>query len=99
MPSDRRIFTPEFKWNLVQEARQDSSSVSRLARQYDVNTNQVFRWIREAKRGQARWVRLAKLGNVAESVDGETPTFLPVTLAPPTSAHSLPPCVTTMAFT
>ena len=37
----RRIFSPEFKWQIVQESKEQTLSVSELARKYDVNTNQV----------------------------------------------------------
>ncbi len=40
----RRSFSPEFKWQLVQDSKARMLSVSELARKYDVNTNQVFRW-------------------------------------------------------
>jgi integron integrase len=47
-PDVRRVFSPEFKWQIVRESKESSLSVSELARKYDVNTNQVFRWVREA---------------------------------------------------
>ncbi|MEE2003425.1 transposase [Alkalimonas sp. MEB108] len=56
-PDRRRVFSPEFKWQIVQAAKERTLSVSELARKYDVNTNQVFRWVREADRGSALWVR------------------------------------------
>lgn len=42
----RRTFTPECKFNIVKEASLKQASISTIARKYDVNTNQVFRWIR-----------------------------------------------------
>lgn len=75
-PSDvRRAFSPEFKWQLVQESKTRTLSTSELARKYDVNTNQVFRWVREAQLGKALWVRRAK-GELAMPA-APTP-FLPV---------------------
>ncbi len=77
-PSDvRRSFSPEFKWQLVQESKLRTLSTSELARKYDVNTNQVFRWVREAQLGKALWVRRAK----GELAIHEAPTpFLPVSV-------------------
>ncbi|WP_445427976.1 transposase [Alishewanella sp. HL-SH05] len=42
-PDIRRFFSPELKWQIVQESKEQTLSVSQLARKYDVNTNQVFR--------------------------------------------------------
>ena len=73
----RRAFSPEFKWQLVQESKERVLSVSELARKYDVNTNQVFRWVREVNVGKALWVRRAK-GEV-DMPAAPTP-FLPVSV-------------------
>lgn len=82
----RRAFSPEFKWQLVQESKTRTLSTSELARKYDVNTNQVFRWVREAQLGEALWVRRAK-GELAIPT-APTP-FLPVCVqaaeVPPTA--------------
>ena len=66
----RRAFSPEFKWQIVQETKEQILSVSELARKYDVNTNQVFRWVREVNLGKALWVRRVK-------GEAETATSLP----------------------
>lgn len=73
----RRSFSPEFKWQLVQDSKARMLSVSELARKYDVNTNQVFRWVREAQLGKALWVRRAK-GELA--IPAEPNPFLPVSV-------------------
>lgn len=73
----RRSFSPEFKWQLVQDSKARMLSVSELARKYDVNTNQVFRWVREALLGKALWVRRAK-GELA--ISAEPNPFLPVSV-------------------
>ena len=74
----RRIFSPEFKWQIVEESKEQTLSVSELARKYDVNTNQVFRWVQEVNAGQARWVRRAK-GEISAPV-AATSAFLPVSV-------------------
>lgn len=85
-PSDVRLsFSPEFKWQVVQESKARLLSASALARKYDVNTNQLFRWVRDAQVGKALWVRRAK----GEQAMPAAPTpFLPVCVqaaeAPPT---------------
>lgn len=71
-------FPPEFKWQIVQESKEQTLSVSELARKYDVNTNQVFRWVREVNAGQALWVRRAK-GEISAPV-ATTSAFLPVSV-------------------
>ncbi|WP_390881904.1 transposase, partial [Alteromonas oceanisediminis] len=50
----RRAFTPQWKMDIVHRATSSSRSVSLIARENNINTNQVFRWVREAKQGQAR---------------------------------------------
>ncbi|MDB5841787.1 MAG: transposase [Herminiimonas sp.] len=49
----RRHFTAEHKAQIAQEAMVAGASVSRVARNHDVNTNQVFKWIRDFRRGHA----------------------------------------------
>lgn len=43
----RRYFTSEQKTAIAREALVAGASVSRIARNHDVNTNQVFKWVRE----------------------------------------------------
>jgi transposase len=81
----RRAFTPQWKMDIVQQATSSSRSVSLIARENNINTNQVFRWIREAKQGQARWVRIAT-GALPVEQSNVPATFLPVAVAPPKPA-------------
>ncbi|WP_445425055.1 transposase [Alishewanella sp. HL-SH06] len=76
-PDIRRFFSPELKWQIVQESKEQTLSVSQLARKYDVNTNQVFRWIRDVNLGNALWVRRAK-GEVDTSA--APMPFLPISV-------------------
>lgn len=78
----RRIFSPEWKCQVVQQATRSKSSVSVVAREHDLNANQVFRWMREFEQGKARWVRLVK-GERPSAVSNEPTRFLPVTVAEP----------------
>jgi Transposase and inactivated derivatives len=55
----RRSFSPAFKMNIAKLALAGDLSVSVIARQNDINTNQVFRWTREFQRQQAYWVKQA----------------------------------------
>ena len=88
----RRSFSPEFKWQVVQESKARLLSASALARKYDVNTNQLFRWVREAQLGRALWVRRAK----GEQARSAVPTaFLPVCV----QAAEAPPAVHQGAIT
>src|SRR5450830_1425801 len=43
----RRSFTAEQKKAITEEALAPGASVSRVARAHDLNTNQVFKWMRE----------------------------------------------------
>lgn len=47
----RRRFTLEQKRNIVEQSMKPGASVSRVAREHDVNTNQVFKWRRLHERG------------------------------------------------
>ncbi len=85
----RRKFTPEWKWHIVELATTSERSVSVIAREYDVNSNQLFRWIREVERGSARWVRVMK--GLPLSRQAEAPAaFLPVAVSSPSPSAELP---------
>lgn len=47
----RRRWSPELKRRIVEESFAPGSSVSLVARAYDVNANQVFSWRRRYQRG------------------------------------------------
>ncbi len=50
----RRSYSLELKRQIVQEALDGSASVSVVARRYDINTNQLFRWRRQYREGLLR---------------------------------------------
>ena len=50
-PLRRRRFTLAQKRDIVEQSLQPGASVSRVARDHDVNTNQVFKWRRLHERG------------------------------------------------
>jgi transposase len=50
-PLRRRRFTLEQKRGIVEASMQPGASVSRVARDHDVNTNQVFKWRRLHEQG------------------------------------------------
>ena len=58
--TSRRVFSPEYKMHIVNEFTQGTLSVSVISRQFDINHNQIFRWVREARGGKAFWVTKAK---------------------------------------
>lgn len=88
----RRSFSPEFKWQVVQESKAKLLSASALARKYDVNTNQLFRWVREAQLGKALWVRRA---HGEQALPAASTPFLPVCV----QATEAPPAVHQGAIT
>ena len=49
----------QLKMNIAQLALAGEQSVSVIARQYNINTNQVFRWTREFRQNQVYWVKQA----------------------------------------
>ena len=50
-PVRRRRFTLERKREIVEQSMKPGASVSRVARDHDVNTNQVFKWRRLHEQG------------------------------------------------
>lgn len=70
----RRSFSPAFKMNIAKLALAGELSVSVIARQNDINTNQVFRWTREFQRQQVYWVKQA----LHLPSSGSEPKLLPV---------------------
>ena len=40
----KRKFSPEFKQRIIQESFESNTSVSLVARRYDLNANLVFKW-------------------------------------------------------
>lgn len=95
----RRKFTPEFKLDVVKEARAHQSSISEIARKYDLNANQVFRWCHEVKQNKVRWVRLVSGEHELSTLPAPAPTFLPVSLNRKTVAQqSIPASAPILTF-
>ncbi len=70
----RRSFSAAFKMNIAQLALAGELSVSIIARRYDINTNQVFRWSREFRQQQVPWAKQA----LQLPSPGSEPKLLPV---------------------
>lgn len=88
----RRSFSPAFKMNIAKLALAGELSVSVIARQNDINTNQVFRWTREFQRQQVYWVKQA----LHLPSSGSEPKLLPVKIQNsllPVSEVSVDDCV------
>jgi transposase len=75
----RRRFTVEYKRQVVRALLASPMSLARVARDYDLNHNQLARWRHEYERG--------KYGEPAQSADGAT-SFLSVSVEPAMSARS-----------
>lgn len=84
---ERRVFSPALKQKMVLEVAARKLSASEIARKYEVNTNQLFRWTREYDAGRVLWVRRAKGLEPLPAV-AKPSTFLPVNV---TSTVSLRP--------
>ena len=50
VPVTRRRFDAAWKRSLVEQALRPGASVAKLARDHDVNTNQLFKWCRQHER-------------------------------------------------
>jgi transposase len=50
--SNRKSYTLEEKRRIVEETLQPGASVSRIAREHDINTNLIFTWRRQHARGE-----------------------------------------------
>ena len=50
--SGRKSYTLEEKRRIVEETLQPGASVSRIAREHDINTNLIFTWRRQHGRGE-----------------------------------------------
>jgi len=74
----RRSFTVAQKKAVAEEALAPGASVSRVARAHDLNTNQVFKWMREYQSNR-------RSGSIA-------PTLIPVVLSH-TDVAVIPPVV------
>jgi len=74
----RRSFSTAFKMQVVREAQAGELSISQISRKHDLNNNQIFRWLREVKQGQAAWVRRCYDQPALPSTDA---VFMPVTIA------------------
>lgn len=74
----RRSFSKAFKMQVVREAQSGELSISQISRKHDLNNNQIFRWLREVKQGQAAWVRDCYDQPTLPDTDS---VFLPVTIA------------------
>ncbi|MCP3429127.1 transposase [Opacimonas viscosa] len=49
--TSRRIFSPQYKLEIVNEALAKQLSTAQVAQKHHINNNQVFRWCREYKLG------------------------------------------------
>ena len=85
----RRAWSVEEKSMICAQTRVAGVSVAQVARRYDVNANQVFKWLKEPR-------------FAAPSAPDEPqpePMFLPVTIigeaSEETEAPELPPCAST----
>ncbi len=68
--SGRKSYTPEEKRRIVDESFRPGASVSRIARNHDINTNLLFTWRRQHGRGEL----VAAAGSVLPAA------LLPVTI-------------------
>ena len=78
--TSRRIFSPQYKLEIVNEALAKQLSTAQVAKKHHINNNQVFRWCREYKLGVARWVKVSSNHPVIATQDKPEETkFLPIT--------------------
>ena len=73
---NRRRRTPAEKLEIVLEALKQEQSMAQLALQFEINANQLTRWIKEYREG-ASWAHKAQQG------------FLPVNILPEHKANTV----------
>lgn len=61
MPLTRRRFDRTWKRELIEQALRPGASVAKLARDNDLNTNQLFKWCRQHQRSMAQTETAAAL--------------------------------------
>jgi transposase len=62
----KRLWSKTQKQLIVAEATKAGASVSRVSRQYDINANQIFQWIKKAGlEGQQEGQRIVPVGVIA----------------------------------
>jgi len=72
----RRLFSDDFKAEIVEETLVPGAVVSEVARRHGLTPQQVFTWRRQARR-------------LAAGTDTETPQFVPAVVAAPLPARPL----------
>lgn len=81
-----RIYTPEFKAELVAACQQPGAFVAALAGQQGMNANVLHRWLKEHQR--SGWHQLAEPCVAAITVTpSPAPAFIPLALPSVTPVH------------
>ena len=77
----RKVFDERAKAEVVALAIRPGTSVSRLARQLDINANQLSRWIREQGQGGRRCIVASQPAFVPVEIQTPAPTTMGSTLS------------------
>jgi len=95
---NRRRHTPSEKLEIVLEALKKEQSVAQLALQFEINANQLTRWIKEYREG-ASWAHKAQQVFLPVSIkpDKKVNVITPET-QPATTKRNLPPACATILF-
>ena len=80
-PARRRRYDDTFKQAVVEQTLARKASVARIAREHDLNANQLFRWRRQ-------WLLNGHFRTVARSTEKEPVALVPVTVEEPSSEQS-----------
>jgi transposase len=97
-----RVYSPEFKQQVIQETLEPGTSVSVVARRHDMNANVVFEWKRLYREGRLKLPGVEAVPTSSTEllpvnvIDLPVPVSRPAQLAanePPSTAGNVPPCV------
>ena len=69
----RRRFDQAWKRDVVEQALRPGASIAKIARENDLNTNQLFKWCRQHEGAQGAVKTAPMLPVVIDEKDGSTP--------------------------
>ena len=95
---NRRRHTPSEKLEIVLEALKEEQSVAQIAQQFEINANQLTRWIKEYREGGS-WAHKAQQAFLPVAIESDKEASVIIPEAQPVSTkRNLPPACATLLF-